>query len=260
MHAGSIIKLLEQKYSTETFISECKVGSTYDGGCPRMDFWVAHKTWGTPTCTGFEVKVARSDFLKDNKWQSYLPYCQAFYFVSPAKVIHAEEVPAEAGLLWTSTNGTCLFTKKKAPTRRIQVNPDVYHYVLMHRLEQRRTGLLDHDSDERLVYASKVRQRIKDHLSAVGRQKRELDARQNIYDVIDTNIRQLGCERVSIYKVDEVAAAISRVMSGQRPVNNIKDVTHALRFLEAIERHADDAKAALVEFIKADGAKGTENG
>ncbi len=102
MHAENLIKLIQQKYQNDTVISQCKTDSTYGGSFSQFDCWVAHKTWGTPTCTGFEVKVSRSDFLDDRKWQDYLPYCQAFYFVSPAKVIRAGEVPAEAGLMWAS--------------------------------------------------------------------------------------------------------------------------------------------------------------
>lgn len=48
---------------------------------------------------GFEVKISRSDFLSDAKWQSYLPFVNYFYFATPPGLIKVEELPSEIGLV-----------------------------------------------------------------------------------------------------------------------------------------------------------------
>jgi hypothetical protein len=48
---------------------------------------------------GFEVKSSRADFVKDQKWQSYLRYFNFFYFVAPPGVIKPQELPREVHLL-----------------------------------------------------------------------------------------------------------------------------------------------------------------
>ena len=52
---------------------------------------------------GYEFKVNRSDFLKDNregKWKKYLKYCHTFTGVCPPGIIRREEIESPAGLLW----------------------------------------------------------------------------------------------------------------------------------------------------------------
>lgn len=48
---------------------------------------------------GFEIKVSRSDFLKDDKWQTYLRYFNRFFFVTPPGLIKPDELPPEIYLL-----------------------------------------------------------------------------------------------------------------------------------------------------------------
>jgi len=48
---------------------------------------------------GFEVKVSRSDFVGDGKWQAYLHNFNFFYFVTPPGLIKPSELPPEIFLL-----------------------------------------------------------------------------------------------------------------------------------------------------------------
>lgn len=129
--AQNLLQLLRSKHSKDVFISECKNGPTHYVSHRRLDAWAMKKSWRHPSYIGYEIKVARNDFLRDDKWMEYLPLCSSFYFVSPSKVIKPEEVPEQAGLLWSSTNGTRLYTKKKAPYREIAPPEDLMLYVLM---------------------------------------------------------------------------------------------------------------------------------
>lgn len=130
--AGQLIELLAEKHAKDLFVAECKTGSSW-AGCQRLDAWVLKRTWSPITMIGYEIKVSRSDFLRDDKWRNYLGYCQQFYFVCPAKMIEPEELPADVGLLWAAKTGTRLYTKRKAPWRDIEPNWDLMIYVLMSR-------------------------------------------------------------------------------------------------------------------------------
>ncbi len=51
---------------------------------------------------GFEIKVSRSDFLKDEKWQRYSEFCSSLSLVCPKDMIKPEEIPRPFGLLYVS--------------------------------------------------------------------------------------------------------------------------------------------------------------
>lgn len=46
----------------------------------------------------FELKTCRADFRADEKWETYLPYCNYLYFLAPQGVLTAEDLPSNAGL------------------------------------------------------------------------------------------------------------------------------------------------------------------
>lgn len=134
--AKHILALLEGKHGSEVFIPECKDGPSAESSHRRLDAWVFKKTWSPVTTIGYEIKVARNDFLRDDKWPDYLDLCHQFYFVCPKGLIAPEEIPPEAGLLYAT--GKRLYTKKKAP-HRVLIDNDrlmvLLFYVLMCRTQ-----------------------------------------------------------------------------------------------------------------------------
>ena len=132
--AEMIIKLLLNKHSEDICIPECKSGATWSARkMKRFDMWIMKRSYTKPMTWIYEIKVARNDFLQDDKWQTYLPYCSEFYFVAPTGIIDPKEVPEQAGLLLSSKNATRLYCKKKAPHRDIKIPEDLYKYILMSR-------------------------------------------------------------------------------------------------------------------------------
>ncbi|GAG15780.1 unnamed protein product, partial [marine sediment metagenome] len=77
--AREIVRLLNNRHSEDIFVDECKNGPTWFGSHLRLDAWVMKRKWSPITTIGYEVKVSRSDFLNDDKWQGYLQYCNQFY-------------------------------------------------------------------------------------------------------------------------------------------------------------------------------------
>ncbi len=131
--AKDVMKLLASKHSEDVFIPECKTGATQVGNHQRFDAWVMPRSWVNHTTIGYEVKVSRSDFMNDDKWYGYLPYCNEFNFVAPPGIIDPSEVPDDVGLYITSKNCTRLFRKRKAVRRDIDINSAIWIYILMAR-------------------------------------------------------------------------------------------------------------------------------
>lgn len=107
-------QLLEARHRKDVFVAECNTGSSW-GGCQRLDAWVLVKTWSPWTTIGYEIKRTRGDFVRDQKWQGYLPMCHLFYFLVPKGLVQPEELPADCGLLWA--HGRRLLVKRAAVRR-----------------------------------------------------------------------------------------------------------------------------------------------
>lgn len=135
--AKDVVELLAAKHSDDVFVPECKMGATHTqhGDSGRLDAWAMKKSWARPCAFGYEVKISRADFLQDEKWTGYLPYCNEFYFVCPTGLILPDELPLEAGLLYVAKTATRLFTKKKAPRRQVEIPDTIFRYILHSRVK-----------------------------------------------------------------------------------------------------------------------------
>lgn len=131
LRASEIVDLLAEKHAGDVFVPECKSGPTQSGSHDRLDAWVMPKSWAHPDVIGYEVKVDRADFMRDQKWPRYLDLCNLLYFVAPRGVIFPSELPVEVGLMEVSTGGRRIITKRKAARRDVTIPEDVFRYVLM---------------------------------------------------------------------------------------------------------------------------------
>jgi len=134
MNSNHLKKLLAQKHSNDLYVEECKNGPTILSGplgMIKLDAWVMKRSWSNPHTIGYEIKISRADFLIDDKWNRYLDLCSHFYFVAPQGIIHEDELPKEVGLIVASKTGTKLFTKKKAPCRKVDIPESLFRYILM---------------------------------------------------------------------------------------------------------------------------------
>jgi hypothetical protein len=128
--ARDVLEALRVKHADDVFVDECKDGPS-QGEHFRLDAWVMNRSWANAVTTGYEIKVSRSDFLKDEKWRAYLSLCNQFYFVCPRGLITPSELPPEAGLYYISNTGGRLLVQKKAPHRGVEIPETVYRYILM---------------------------------------------------------------------------------------------------------------------------------
>jgi hypothetical protein len=115
-----ILGLLAQKHDKDAFVPECKNGETWGArDLYKLDAWVLKRTYSPITTIGYEIKCTRADFEQDQKWTNYLDLCHEFYFVCPAGLIRATDLPSNIGIIWATKNK--LHTKHKAE----RIKPDI---------------------------------------------------------------------------------------------------------------------------------------
>jgi len=158
--ARDILDLLLYRHAEDVCIPECKTGPTwFTRGEGRLDLWAMKKSWAHPMAVGYEIKVSRRDFVSDDKWPNYLPFCNCLYFVTPPNLIQPDEVSPDVGLIVCSSNCSRLYTKKKAPYREVQVPEELYRYVLMNRVNITRDQYV---YDERQYWRSWLQRKEED--------------------------------------------------------------------------------------------------
>lgn len=137
-----IKRALAESHEKDFFLTEVKNGSTYfppAQGLLRFDGFAMTRSYRKPCIKIYEVKVSRSDFLRDNKWNLYKQYCNELYFVTPKGLIDKLELPDDVGLIYYNRDGSRkLVTKRKALWREIEEPVDVYKYLIYSRLDQDR--------------------------------------------------------------------------------------------------------------------------
>lgn len=253
--APAILALLRAKHSNDVFVDECKDGPTFVGNHFRLDAWVMPRSWTKPETTGYEIKVSRSDFLRDEKWQAYLQLCHRFYFVAPPGVIQVEELPAEAGLMVTSKNGTRLFTKKKAPARVLDVPESLWRYLLMCRtrvirersidpVEQWQQWLAEKDERKHVGWnvSRKIRELVKQRIEAVEKENGRLRKENETLAGVRQMLEAMGITSVNEYRTRQEAGDRLRALAADRvPAKIDADIGRVIQQLTT----AREAIAAL---------------
>lgn len=218
INADMILSLLLKKHTKDVCVPECKAGASWSAAkTPRFDLWAMKRSYTKPMTWIYEIKVSRQDFLKDDKWQSYLPYCTDFYFVAPTGIIDVAEVPEQAGLLLTSKAGTKLYCKKKASHRNVRIPDSVFKYILMSRSEiinstyasngklnkkqYFQQWLADKKENQELGYnvSRKIRQMYDKNVMMVSANQKNIEYRiikiekaEKILEALGFNIKNLG--------------------------------------------------------------------
>lgn len=128
----SITELLVQRHAKDVFVAGCALGSR-QLGAKELDGWALLRTWSPVTTVGYEIKVARSDWLRDQKVPTYQRTVHLMYVVAPKGVVQALELPAGCGLLEVSSTGHHLLTRVKPVRHENPDNGPLLLYVLMSR-------------------------------------------------------------------------------------------------------------------------------
>lgn len=130
---------LSQRHKDDFYMTEVRNGATWTGHEVKiLDAVAIRKSWTKPCITGYEIKVSRNDFLNDDKWTSYLPYCHRFNFACPKGLIQPEELPKDVGLVWYNPEKKTLYTKRKSHFKSIEISRDMLYYIIMNKMDSDR--------------------------------------------------------------------------------------------------------------------------
>lgn len=208
--ARDLLDLLAERHAKDVFVPELKNGPTHGAtNLLKMDAWAMKRSWANPQVFGYEIKVSRSDFLKDDKWRGYLPLCTDFSFVTAQGVCTPDELPADVGLIVAAKTGTRLYTKRKAVTRDVVVPEYVYRYILMCRVpeiskntyreqtneEYWREWLERKEENRGLGY--RVSRAIADEYNRMYRENKRLAAEHETSEDVRGLLRTIGITNVS---------------------------------------------------------------
>lgn len=117
-------------------------------GLLKFDGLSIRKSWTRPCIRIYEIKVNRSDFLRDGKYHLYKQYCHERYFACPKGLIKKEELPDEIGLLYYNPETQTLRQVKKGLYRKIEIDADMLMYIIMNHLDSDRLPFFESSCQE----------------------------------------------------------------------------------------------------------------
>lgn len=246
--SSDVLALLAKRHDDAVFVPECKDGPTQTANHRRMDAWVMAKSWSNPLVTAYEIKVSRSDFIRDDKYHDYLDYCNELYFVCPHGLIQPNELPDDVGLMCVTKTGGRLITKKKAKRRDVQIPENIFRYILMARAQIVSGG--DYiekpkeywanwlqnkkiDNEFGLHVSESIRRLVNSEILKVRRENVELQSLINNYEFIKQRIEELGFDPSAPYskwevinKLEAWAAILPRDFEHrlERTINDMKKI------------------------------------
>lgn len=119
---GDVVRLLEERYAGNDWVLIPQVPDGTGAAKSRTADAVAMSLWPSRGLElhGFEVKVSRSDWLKEingsgQKSDAIAKYCDRWWAVVTAGNAKVEEVPKGWGLMLVNQAGTGITVKKPAP-------------------------------------------------------------------------------------------------------------------------------------------------
>lgn len=146
--ARQILRHLEKLHADPSikppwvFYPEVKSGPSWGQNNKKLfilDAVAIKKSWSRPCIYGYEIKVSRSDFFrgKDIALREYTKYCHKFSFVCPPNVIKLDELPGDVGLIYYSPEHDCLFEKRRAMHRKVDLRSaeitNMLYYLALYR-------------------------------------------------------------------------------------------------------------------------------
>ncbi len=250
--ADMIATLLHARHSDDIRVDQCKTGASWTG--PRvgiMDFWAMKRSWTSPDIFGYEIKVSRADFIRDDKWMQYLDYCNLFYFAAPQGIIEPGELPDNVGLVVASVNCKKMYLKKKAAFRDVPIPKSLWRYLLMWRTKttseheaQRQTRKEFFETWMKDKQANKIfgwqvsralAATIKERIEKVDKQNTKLEGRINQLEKVEAFCRDLDINPYNEYDVERKIREKLRVI----PDHFIIQLT---RMIEGLQQIKDTCK------------------
>lgn len=258
------IKLaLAEKHYRDFFLTEVKSGPTQiavAGSLKILDGLAIRKSWTNPCFTGYEVKISRSDFLRDAKFYTYEELCNCLYIVCPKGMIDRTEVPESVGLMYYDPDKKTITTKKKAIYRKIEYSPEMLLYIIFSRLDSDRypffsdkreyfEAYLTGKNDNR-VLSHAVRAKIVQDNARLESELERLRGFEQQYGAYKALIKVLHNHGIWGYRGKDIADELDKILSRKCP----EDITDIRRSME----HTVNRLKQMEEKIKNESAQREE--
>lgn len=247
---------LAKKHRKDFFLTECKSGSTWmsaPGEMKILDGLAIRKSWSSPCFTGYEIKISRSDFLRDSKFYTYEEIVNCLYIVCPKGMIERTELPESVGLMYYDPEKKTLTTRKKAIYRKIEYGPDLLLYIIYSRLDSDRIPFYSDKEDYFRDYVARkidgkklgycVRSRLIDEnrelINKLEGVRRFEQQREN-YEKIIAVARKHG---LSYWNTDYLAEDLDKRLSRSCPddISSIrKTLEHCVERIKIMEEKKDE--------------------
>ncbi|MRN51968.1 hypothetical protein [Paenibacillus monticola] len=260
VRADLIKKALADRHKDDFYMTEVKDGPSQSVQHHlKLDALAVRKSWSKPLLSGYEIKVSRSDFLRDNKWMGYLPLCHEFSFVCPTGLIKPEELPEQVGLIYYNPEKGTLQTKRKAVYRLVEIPANMLMYIIMNRLNNDRHPFFS-DQRERIeayvldkgdryhlsvTYKHKISARLDElekEASDIRRKYERFDQTQSVYDRLKDLANRIGCHG----------------WFGDKWVDELEQMLLASAVSKEIQSAVESVERSAMQLRKAVGAKAVE--
>lgn len=209
---------LDKARLDDVFLTEVKNGQSYvaPGQLLILDALAIKKSWANPCFTGYEVKVDRGDFMRDQKWPGYMQHCHEFYFACPQGLIQPDELPKEVGLIYYNPEKDCISTKRKALYRPVEISIEMLMYIVMSKFDSDRHPFF---STKREYFEALLKDKVdRNELGQyVARKTSEL------IDELKTNKRQFETMKDDSEKLREIVKVLHA-----HSINTYWDISEAL--------------------------------
>ena len=153
LSADHILRALQKRHTRDLWLAEVKDGPSTLVQTSRLDALAIKLSWTQPRLVGYEVKATRSDFLRDNKWATYLASTHQFSFACPANVIQPDELPTEVGLYWATEDGKLKQLRKPAVRPMAELPTNLLYYVIISRFQSDRHPFFSSAREYAMAYA-----------------------------------------------------------------------------------------------------------
>lgn len=206
MRADLILRILQQRHRRDLWLTEVKDGPSTLAQTSRLDALAIKKSWTQPRFVGYEVKISRSDFLRDDKWVTYLPVTHQFSFACPWDLIQPDELPPEVGLYWVREDGGLKQVRRPTLRPMTTLPTHLLYYLVLSRLSPDHHPFFTNQREQAVAYVSDrperqelgriVGSRMSEELSALEHRKRMLenriDATRYAYDQLCHTLEEAG--------------------------------------------------------------------
>jgi hypothetical protein len=255
--------LLARRHSDAIYVPECKMGQA---GTRTLDAWVLLPTWSPLTSIGYEIKVSRSDWTRDQKFMEYRPVCHLLMIAAEPGVVKLSELPEGVGLLEAAGKGDGSRLMMRVKPARVEPDHRALSNLMAHvlmwrsrvqhrndRTETRedRAARWQRWLDDKVVWREigyHTGRKMRDQIDNANAAKSDAERRAASLEEAVIVLRELGVTELA--GASSVRYQIERVMRDQSP-EAIKTVDAAIaalsRFKGSIERAMSSPGSGLSE-------------